>query len=262
MKTQITRLLGATTLSALMLAPCALAQAAPTLVAATETQAALAPPIYTPTSLVAEPGLPRTPDGRPDFQDIVWATEYFGMIEAVPMMLPPELVLSEDKAKAAFDKMMAMFFGNPASKASFELDPEAGDILANLKGFPVVRGERRSRLVVLPANGKIPFTPEARKEAASGMTRVTKSDHPEERGASERCTAMGGQAPIATLNPFQPRRFVQTPGHLLVHTEWGDEARAIPFSDRHGPADLRAWMGDAIARWDGDTLVIETTNFA
>ncbi|HEV7689493.1 MAG TPA: EF-hand domain-containing protein [Hyphomonadaceae bacterium] len=231
-------------------APAAIAVAAPK-----------AAPVYVPTSLAAEPGLPRTPDGHPDFQNVVWHSKAFGMIEAVPMMLPPELVLSEEKAKAAFDKMMAMFFGNPAMKAALEADPEVSAILADTNGFPAVRGERRTRLIVLPADGKIPFTAAARNEAAGAMTRTLKSNNPEERGRAERCAAMGAQPPMAMINPFQPRQFFQTPGHVVIHAEWGDEARIIPFAASHGPTELRSWMGDAIGRWEGDTLVIETTGF-
>jgi hypothetical protein len=216
-------------------------------------------PVYTPTSLIAEPGVPRTPDDHPDFQDVVWYGSYFSMIEAVPMMLPPELVLSEEKAKATFDKMMAMFAAS--MKAALETDPEAADLLASTKGFPIVRGERRTRLVVLPADGKIPFTAEARKEAAGAMNRTLKSDNPEERGNSERCVAMGGQAPMAMMNPFQAIRIVQTPNHVVINTEWGDEARIVPFANVHGSPALQPWMNDGIARWEGDTLVIETTGF-
>jgi hypothetical protein len=221
--------------------------------------AAAPAPVYVPTSLIPEPGVPRTPDGHPDFQNVVWYGSYFGLIESVPMMLPPELVLSEEKAKAAFDKMMAMFLGS--MKAALETDPEAADILTKTKGFPVVRGERRTRLIVMPADGKIPFTPEARKEAAGAMNRTVKADNPEERGGSERCIAMGGQAPMAMMNPFQAIRVVQTPGHVVINTDWGDEARIVPFSRTHGSPALQPWMNDGIARWEGDTLVIETIGF-
>ena len=59
-----------------------------------------------------------------------------------------------------------------AVPAGSESDPEAAAVLTSTKGFPVVRGERRTRLVVLPADGKIPFTAEARKEAARELGRI------------------------------------------------------------------------------------------
>jgi hypothetical protein len=261
MKTQIANLLRSTALgAALMASPFAAAQTSPIQGTNPETAPAVpAAAAYVPTSLVVEPGVPRAPDGHPDLQDVVWFGNYFSMIEAVPMMLPPELVLTEEKAKATFDKMMAMFMAS--MKTALETDPEAAAILTSTSGLPVVRGERRTRLVVLPADGKIPFTAEARKEAAGAMSRALKADNPEERGSSERCVRMGGQAPMAMMNPFQAVRIVQTPGHVVINTEWGDEARIIPFAKVHGPTVLQPWMSDGIARWEGDTLVIETTGF-
>ncbi len=60
----------------------------------------------------------------------------------------------------------------------------------------------------------------------------------------------------AKLNPLQ---IVQTANHIVVHTEHGGETRIIPFSRSHRPAVLRPLLGDSIARWDGETLVVETT---
>jgi hypothetical protein len=220
--------------------------------------------VYAPTSLAAEPGLPRTPDGHPDLTGVVWAATFFGMIEATPMT-PPELVLPEDEAKQAFDKMMAVFTSSPVIKKTIETDPEASALLASTDGFPIVRGQRRTRLVVLPSDGKIPYTPEARKEAsgamAATMTRA-KADNPEERSAGERCITLGGKPPIAMMDSLHPRQFIQAPGYVVINTEYGDEARIAPFAVAHGPAALHPAMGDSIARWEGDTLVVETTGFA
>jgi hypothetical protein len=251
----------------LTLAPLAAAQTAPIQAANPTTApaqpATLTPAVYVPTSLVAEPGLLRTRDGRPDFNGDVWQADYFGMLEAVPMMLPAQLVLAEDKAKEAFDKMMAMFTGNPAVRKALEADPEAMALLSNTAGFPVVRGQRHTRLVVVPADGKIPFTAAARAEASGAMTRAAamKLDNPEDRTASERCLALGGQAPLAMMNPLSPRQFVQTRDYIIIQTEYGGEARIIPFAAAHRPVALHPVMGDSIARWDGETLVIETTGF-
>src|SRR5689334_21802854 len=101
-------------LTATMLSPLAIAQVAPAekpavQVAAiptagppgTATPATPAAPVYRPTSLVLDASVPRGPDGHPELQNAVWAANYFGMLEAVPMMLPPELSLSEEKAKIA-----------------------------------------------------------------------------------------------------------------------------------------------------------------
>ena len=220
---------------------------------------------YRATSLEPDDpfALPRTPEGRPDFQGVVWAGNHFAMLEAMPMMLPRELALSEEKAKQAFDRMMAMFLNNPMIKTVLETDPEASALLTETEGLPIVRGERRTRLVVMPADGKLPYTPEARRHASGEMSRMAamKSDNPEDRTLGERCVALGGKPPMAMISSLHPRRFVQTPEHIVLQSEYGDETRIIPFAAEHGPAALQRPFGDSIARWDGDTLVIETTNF-
>jgi hypothetical protein len=175
------------------------------------------------------------------------------------MILPPELSLPEDKAKAAFDKMMAMMSNSPQMKMMLEADPEAAELFANFQGFPLVRGERRTRLIVLPADGKLPYTPEARKTAMAPS--LTKSDNPEDRSLGERCLSMGGEAPLAFLSPMHPRQMVLTRDHVVINTEYGDEARIVRFADAHRSPLVHSQMGDGIARWDGDTLVIETTGF-
>ena len=251
-------------LAATLLSPLAIAQTVPvqpvSVAVSPATSAADAAPVYRPTSLVADATVPRTADGRPDLQNAVWAANYFGMLEAAPMMLPPELTLPEDKAKAAFDKMMLMMSNSPQMKAMIDADPEAAELFRNFQGFPVVRGERRTRLIVLPADGKLPYTPEARKKATDPG--LTKSDNPEDRSLGERCLSMGGEAPMAFISPMHPRQMVQTRDHMVINTEYGDEARIIRFASAHRSPVVPTQMGDGIARWEGDTLVIETTGFA
>ena len=136
--------------------------------------------VYVPTSLAAEPGLPRTPDGHPDFQDVVWNANFFAYLQGGTS---PETVLPEAKAKELFGKVFAVFEKNPLFKIELPLDP--------VDGFPIVRGERRTRLLVLPADGKMPFTADARKELAVPLSMTLKADNPEERSHLERCLAGG-----------------------------------------------------------------------
>jgi hypothetical protein len=217
---------------------------------------------YAPTSLKAEPGVPRTSWGRPDFQGVTWNAAFLGLLEATPVT-PSQLVLPEDKAKEAFDRLTKMVFGNPTIKAFLDADPEASALLENAAGFPIVRGERRTRLIVMPADGKLPYTAQARVQAQAAVLRALsmKADNPEDRNLSERCISLGAQPPIVGLNPLNPRQFVQTRTHVVIHTEYGDEVRIVPFANTHSQAKLPSTLGDSIARWEGDTLVIETTGF-
>lgn len=224
----------------LLAAPAALAQTPAT---------AAPPPIYTPTSLQAEPGLPRTPDGHPDFQGAVWATNFFPVFEATP--LAATLVLSEADAQ----KMVATMVAGMATVPDFIIDPEAHVIIGDTDGLPIVRGERRSRLVVLPADGKIPLTPEAKKIASASSD---EKDDYEQRPSGERCLVLSGAPPAFVTISYNRLQFIQTRDYVVIHGENGDEARIIRFASGHPPAGPVTWYGDSIARWDGDTLVVET----
>jgi len=214
------------------------------------------PPVYVPTSLAAEPGLPRTPEGHPDFQGVRWTTNFFPVFAATPMAAT--LVVSEAEAKKMADMMVQ---GMLASKdPNITVDPEIPELIKQTSGLPVVRGERRTRLVVLPADGKIPWVQAARNEANALDWSKIPADNPENRPSSERCTALAGLAPIPSTPGLNPLEFIQSRGYVVIHTEFGDESRIIPFTDKHGAAALQPRLGDAIARWDGDTLVIETIN--
>lgn len=228
----------------LLLAPIAIAQAP-------SAQPTTAPEqVYTPTSLTPEPDLPRTADDHPDFQNMVWATNFFPVFEATPMAA--SLVVSEAEAKKIVDTMVAGMSKLP----DFNIDPEVGFIIGGSDGLPLVRGERRTRLIVLPANGKVPLTPEAKKIASASSG--DRKDNYEQRPSGERCLVLGGSSPYFATTSYNRIRFVQTRDYMVIHAEQGDEARIIPFAASHSPSSITTWYGDSIARWDGDTLVVET----
>lgn len=206
-------------------------------------------PAYTPTSLQADPGLPRTADGHPDLQAVIWATNFFPVFEATPML--PTLVVSEAESKKFVDTMVKGMMSNP----DFNIDPEGEVIIGGTDGLPLVRGERRSRLIVLPADGKVPLTPEAKKIATASSDH--KDDY-EQRPSGERCLVLSGAPPNFVTISYNRLQFIQTPDHIVIHGENGDEARIIPFAQTHAPAGHASWYGDSVARWDGDTLVVET----
>jgi hypothetical protein len=213
--------------------------------------------IYVPTSLKPDRGLPRTSDGHPDLQGTVWEANFFAPLQAPKKGPAPDLILPEAAAKAGHDAFVGGFI-----KAPFlALDPEATDLLKASRGFPLVRGQRHSRLLVLPADGRLPLTPAAQKDSETPGTRERESDNPENRNTMERCLNMGATPPMAMMSAIDPWEFIQTADHIVIHTESGDEVRIIPFARTHGPAAAHPAMGDSIARWEGDTLVVETVNF-
>ncbi len=121
-----------------------------------------------------------------------------------------------------------------------------------------MRGERRTRLVVLPADGALPLTAEAKAAIEAEDKAEDKKDDYEQRPSGERCLVLSGNPPIHAVVSYNRLQFIQTPGYIVVHNENGDEARIIPFASAHKPPGPTSWYGDSIARWEGDTLVIET----
>jgi hypothetical protein len=87
---------------------------------------------------------------------------------------------------------------------------------------------------------------------------------PEQRNIGERCIiGMGSTSGPPMLSTYYNnlKQIVQTPTHVMILVEMIHDARIIRLDDKHLPPSIRSWMGDSIGRWDGDTLVVETTNF-
>jgi hypothetical protein len=190
---------------------------------------------------------PRTSFGHPSLEG-VWTANFILPIEA---STPSALVLSEEQAKQAFDRMMAGYVNQPR----FALDPEVHEAPRLLDGFARVRGERRSRALVEPADGKLPLTADARSELSRRGEVL--ADNPEERGLAERCISLS-PAPNATVLPINPRLFVQTASHVVIYNEYGHEARIIPLSMEHDNRGTPSRAGNSIAHWEGETLIVET----
>ena len=195
---------------------------------------------------------PRTSFGDPSLEG-VWTQNFVILMEAHPRV--PMLVLPEEAARE-FATQAATGIGNALDSS---LDPEVPELMKATDGLPIVRGERRTRSVVLPADGRLPYTEAARKESQRGPQNP-RLDNPEERPNWERCITSLGLPPVHGMGTtsVNPRQFIQVPGQVVIHTEYGDEARIIPLTRTHKPKALHSWMGDSIAWWEGETLVVET----
>jgi hypothetical protein len=127
-----------------------------------------------------------------------------------------------------------------------------------------VLGNKRSSLVVAPESGRLPaMTAEGQKRAASrAATARGPANSWEDRNSWERCITRGlpdSMLPSAYNNNVQ---IFQTPGYVAILMEMIHETRIIPVDGRpHLNERVRQWQGDPRGRWDGDTLVVETTNF-
>ncbi len=188
--------------------------------------------------------------GRPSLEGM-WSANFLMTLEADKDAAPISVPEAEAKALfAARAKKTAAFFDRA-------LDPEVPALLPSVDGLPIVRGQRRTRLITVPADGKLPLTPAGRKEMeADGPPESF--DNPEYRPNSERCTVGNGQPPFVFLTFGDQLQILQTRDTVVLHSEYGDMMRVIPLTDRRGPAVFESKAGDSIARWEGDTLVIET----
>jgi len=122
--------------------------------------------------------------------------------------------------------------------------------------------DRRTSLIYDPPNGRTPpFNDAGRERAAIRRENNRLSIGPESRSLADRCL-MGfvGGPPMVPGTYNNNVQIVQTKDHIIIHNEMIHEARIIRYDDEHHTKQLK-WVGDSIARWEGDTLVINTQNY-
>lgn len=126
-------------------------------------------------------------------------------------------------------------------------------------GWAKLGDEYRSSWLTEPTDGRLPYKPEG--EALMRRSGATANDNPEGRSTYERCLAMPQSGPPMFNAAYNNNiRFVQTRDHVVIWQEANHEVRIIRLNAReHSP--VRQWFGDSIGRWEGDTLVVQTTAF-
>ncbi len=134
-----------------------------------------------------------------------------------------------------------------------------------------VNGEKRSSIIVDPANGHMPaMTPEAQQRRAALMAAFRSgggagmTDGPERRPLGERCILSFGSSAGPPMLPSMYNnnyQIVQSKDRVVILVEMVHDARIVRIGGQHLPSNIRPWMGDSIGHYDGDTLVVETTNF-
>jgi len=129
--------------------------------------------------------------------------------------------------------------------------------------------DNRTSLIVDPADGKIPWTPEGKRRYDAGVTAglATAPAGPEELTSVIRCLTYGvprlGVNNASGAGAMGYYQIMQAPGYVVFAYEAIHEARIIPLDDKpHLPASIRQWSGDSRGRWEGNTLVVETVNFS
>ena len=247
-------------------------------------QAAKAGKVYEPSRLA---------DGHPDLQgtyDLATLTPLERPAGAKPVLTREEAEKLQSAVAARRER------ANAPSKADRPAPPVGGDGSTGAAGgvggynnfwldpgstYNIVDGQIRTSLIVDPPDGRIPpYTAAARQRVAALRGRPTSDaqeqrqpgldppgsyDNPEQRPLGERCLLGFGSTsgPPALPDYFYNNlhQIVQTQDSIMILTEMVHDARIVRMNGTHLPPTIRRWMGDSVGHWEGDTLVIDTTNF-
>ena len=241
----------------------------------------------------AKRAIPRMPDGHPNLQGM------YDLATLTPVERPagtPLVMTDEQAAKLEKDVAARKSTQDAPLQADRNAPPVGGDGSAGPAGnvggynsfwidagsrYSVIEGQRRASIVIDPPEGRVPaLTAAARgrfarnvrptsdqsaREDDPGLEPAGAYDDPERRPLGERCLMGFGSTsgPPVLPNYFYNNlhQIVQTPDSVLILTEMVHDARVVRINGEHAPKTVRKWMGDSIGRWEGDTLVVDTTNF-
>jgi hypothetical protein len=206
---------------------------------------------------------PRTAWGHPDLEGI-WSTATI-----TPLERPPELA-----GKEFFTEQEARDYERQIVERSNRDRRDGGataDVARAYNDFWWDTGTRvvptrRTSLIIDPPDGRVPRLTAEGEARLNAIAEARKgrgpADHPEDRNLWERCITRGlpnVMLPQPYNNNYQ---VLQTRDYVVIVAEMIHDARIIPLDGRpHLPTQMRELMGDSIGRWEGETLVVETTNF-
>jgi len=216
---------------------------------------------------------PRTADGQPDLQG-VWTNNTVTPLER-PKGLAGKELYTEAELQALAKKERERLSqiedeGQPPANHSGVEGAPADDVHYDFSQFGLDRGQsklawnRRTSIIVGP-DGKIPpLTPEARARLAEIRAKAKghEFDGPENLTLGARCLARPNVAPLLPTAYNSNLQIVQGRGYVAIETEEIHDVRIIPTDGRpHIPKTIHQWYGDSVGHWEGNTLVIDTTNF-
>ena len=214
------------------------------MIALATSQAALAKDsAYTP---------PRLDDGRPDFQG------HWIALNRTPLARPDWLTQRLVTAEQAREIEAR---GN-ARERDLSIPNETPEFFDERRVLPV-RGELRSSIIIDPPDGKIPSTALMREKVQAMRAQNNDDmDGPERRPLWERClSSWAAHPPMLAIGFTNMHQIVQTRDAVVFFSESLHEARIMRLGSRHQHPAITTYLGDSIARWEGDTLVVETRNF-
>ena len=222
--------------------------------------------------------LPRTTEGRPDLQGM-WSNATLTPLER-PARFGERRAMSADEAFAMQKDADQRDIAANAPSDPDRPPPGDGNVAAAYNSFWLDRGtqvvevdgEYRTSMIIDPPDGQIPYREGAPEQNFMEQLRDIHGDDaflgPEMATIGERCllfydfrtsnSSVGPpMMPMIYNNNYQ---IVQTADHVAVHAEMMHDTRILRLHGEHLPAEVYKWMGDSVARWEGDTLVIETRN--
>ncbi len=215
--------------------------------------------------------VPRNAFGQPDFSG-AWTNASLTQLERPNNI--KTLAITPEQAKQMEQGMAMLRSGDSRPTDPNAPPPTAGQDPGGYNAFWIdpgahvgrVKGELRSSWIVEPADGKLPYSAEGRRLFAQEVTRVqTNFDGPEARQVAERCLMGFGSTagpPMMNVLYNNTYQFQQSKDAVAIIVEMNHDVRVIRLTDRtHPPKHIKPWMGDSFGWWEGDTLVVETTNF-
>jgi hypothetical protein len=232
-------------------------------------QATAKPPV---ASSAKSAVVPRTADGQPDLQGI-WDFRTVTPLER-PAEFADKPTLTDQEAaeyeKKAVESRNADRNRDKKQRAVVNGTAETGDVALAYNDFwwdrgTKVIGTKRTSLIVDPPDGRIPpLTPEGKKRTErQDIARERPAWGPEDRSVGERCISGFNSGPPMLPGGYnQNVQIFQIPGYVVLVNEMVHNARVVPTDGRpHLNGGVRQWAGDSRGRWEGNTFVIDTTNF-
>ena len=224
---------------------------------------------------------PHTPDGHPDLQG-VWTNATLTPLERAPQFANKPTLTEEEVAKAEA-QAKGIYEDVRSSDAERDRDHAYNSLFFDRgSNFERVDGQVRTSLIIDPPDGHVPrvagvgrggrrgagapgAAPAAAEEGAARGSQIGRFDSVKDRPLGERCLLGFGSTsgppmmPVLYNNNYE---IVQTPDAIMILVEMVHDVRLIRMDGSpHLPSSVTKWLGDSVGHWEGDTLVVDTTNF-
>src|SRR5262245_56237437 len=214
-----------------------------------------AAPLAKTTSKAA---IPKTPDGKPDLQG-TWDFAQLTPFERPGAFAGKDEISQEEAEVYAAERAANSNKDRRDGTAAADVERAYNDFWWDFG----TRVAKQTSLVVDPPDGRVPATTPEHPARIAARAVQPRHDNPEERPFAERCILGFNSGPPMVPSAYNNNvQIVQTPGQVLILNEMIHSARVVDMTRKqHHPASMRFLTGDSIGRWEGQTLIVDTTNF-